>query len=60
MLVGPKFFRKMPKICPKKKTILKTCSDFYFYFPELGIMGKDEKIRAFQKTQHLFKKWNAP
>jgi hypothetical protein len=56
MLLGPKFFQRMPKNFLK----INHSKDFYFYFPELGIMGKDEKIGAFQKLQHLFQKWNAP
>jgi hypothetical protein len=45
----------MPKICHQTNH----SKNFYFYFPELGVMGKDEKIGAFQKIQHLFQKWNA-
>jgi len=54
-LLGPNYFCKMPKICHQKNH----SKNFYFYFPELGVMGKDEKIGAFQKIQHLFQKWNA-
>jgi hypothetical protein len=49
----------MQKNCPKKKTILKTCSDFYFYFPD-WVSWEKMKIRGISKKFNTCSKNGVP